>query len=158
MTILMTRRTLRRLAASVSLACLALLGCGDNQDEAGAKKLLSDAQADGYRSWERAPGWPARLKSDGPHGGSVDIYVNDVIAEALAVGEPLSAWPLGSIIAKDGWDGSALELIAMMEKRADGWFWAEFDGDGDPSSSGHPDVCIDCHRRGSDFVRAFSLP
>jgi len=132
--------------------------CGDNQDDAGARKLLSDAQSDGYRSWERAPGWPARTTSSAPHGDEVDIYVNDVVAAALTAGEPLSTWPLGSVIAKDGWDGAELTHIAMMEKRKDGWFWAEFDGDGDPSYSGHPDLCIDCHTRGSDSVRAFKLP
>jgi len=132
--------------------------CGDNQDDAGARKLLADAQSERYRSWERAPGWPARTQSSAPHGDEVDIYVNDVVAAALSAGEPLSAWPLGSMLAKDGWDGSELEHIALMEKRADGWFWAELDGDGEPAYSGHPDLCIDCHARGSDYVRAFKLP
>jgi len=62
------------------------------------------------------------------------------------------------IIAKDGFDGSDLEITAIMEKRRDGWYWAEFDDDGDPDYSGRPDVCIDCHASGSDFVRAFRLP
>jgi hypothetical protein len=144
-----------RALLSLLAGCLAL-ACGDNQDEAGARKLL--ASAEGYRNWDRAPGWPGRTESDAPHGGSVDIYINQVIADVLAVGEPLTQWPLGSVIAKDGWDGSDLELIAMMEKRSDGWFYAEFDADRDPLYSGHPDVCIDCHARGSDYVRAFRLP
>jgi len=45
-----------------------------------------------------------------------------------------------------------------MEKRRDGWFWAEFDDDGEPKFSGRPSKCTDCHASGSDFVRAFSLP
>ena len=147
--------------ASLLLACISFAlasACGDNQDEAGARDLLGDIHAQGYRGWERAPGWPARHASDGPHGGEVDIYVNEVVADALAAGEPLGTLPLGSVIAKDGWDGSELEHIAVMQKRSDGWFWAEYDGDGEPSYSGHPDVCTDCHRRGGDFVLSFRVP
>lgn len=146
-----------KVASLLAAACLSL-ACGDNQDEDGARKLLADARADDYRSWERAPGWPTRTDSRAPHGDAVDIYVNDVIAAVLAAGEPLEAWPTGSLIVKDGWDGSELELIAMLEKRSGGWFWAEFDADGDPTFSGKPDLCIDCHASGSDYVRAFPLP
>jgi hypothetical protein len=135
-----------------------LPACGDNQDEPGARDLLADIRAQGYRGWERAPGWPARARSSGPHGDDVDIYVNDVVSDVLATAEPLGSLPVGSIIAKDGWDGSDLEHIAVMQKRSDGWFWAEYDGDGDPSYSGHPDVCTDCHRRGSDDVLSFRVP
>jgi hypothetical protein len=135
-----------------------LVGCGDNQDDAGARRLLARVRADDYRSWDRAPGWPSRRETSAPHGETVDIYVNDVVSDALAVGEPLSRWPKDSIVVKDGWDGSDLEIIAIMEKRSDGWYWAEFDDDGDPDYSGHPDTCIDCHRDGSDYVRSFRLP
>lgn len=45
-----------------------------------------------------------------------------------------------------------------MEKRASGWYWAEYDSDGDPDHSGRPEICLDCHRSGSDFVRACRLP
>jgi hypothetical protein len=153
----------RVLRAHVALRFAALglpliSGCGDNQDDAGARKLLGDVQDDGYRSWERAPGWPEREKSHGPHGEEVDIYVNDVIASALAAGEPLEAWPTGSRIAKDGWNGAELGHVALMEKRDDGWFWAEFDGDGNPTYSGHPEECTGCHGRGSDYVLSFKLP
>jgi hypothetical protein len=135
-----------------------LAGCGDNQDDAGARSLLERVRADGYRAWDRAPGYEARRASHSPHAELVDIYVNDRIAEVLALGEPRDSWPEGAIIVKDGFSGSDLKLVAAMEKRRDGWYWAEYDADGDPSYSGHPDVCIDCHRSGSDYVRAFSLP
>jgi hypothetical protein len=135
-----------------------LTGCGDNQDDAGARRLLAKVREDAYRTWERAPGWPSRRSSNAPHGDAVDIYINDTIHEALLVGAALTRWPEGSIVVKDGWDGSDLELIAIMEKRSEGWYWAEFDDDGDPDYSGHPDVCIDCHRDGSDYVQSFRLP
>ena len=133
-------------------------GCGDNQDDAGARRLLARVREERYRSWDRAPGWPSRRETSAPHGNTVDIYVNEVVTDALAIGEPLRHWPKDSIVVKDGWDGSELEIIAIMEKRSDAWFWAEFDDDGDPDYSGRPDVCIDCHRDGSDFVLAFRLP
>jgi hypothetical protein len=145
---------------SISAALLlgAVSGCGDNQDDAGARQLLARVRADDYRGWERAPGWPSRRASGAPHGEAVDIYVNDVIGEVLTTAEPSARFPENSIIVKDGWDGTSLELIAVMEKRNDGWYWAEFDSDGEPFYSGRPDVCIDCHRSGSDYVRAFRLP
>jgi Cytochrome P460 len=156
----MRRRTwtlLRRLLLGALLAA-ACLSCGDNQDDAGARELLARVRADGYRDWDRAPGYEARRRTNAPHGNDVDIYVNDIVAEVLALGEHDGSWPEGSIIVKDGWDGSHLELIALMEKRPNGWFWAEYDDDGDPDYSGKPDVCLDCHNSGSDYVRAFILP
>ena len=140
------------------LSLLLLAGCGDNQDDAGARALLEKIRADRYTTWDRAPGYEKRRPSSAPHSEAVDIYVNDRVAEVLALGEPVQSWPVGSIIAKDGFDGADLELIAVVEKRADGWFWAEYDDDGDPDYSGRPEICTDCHRSGSDYVRAFRLP
>jgi hypothetical protein len=115
-------------------------------------------RAENYRSWDRAPGYETRRESRAPHSDAVDIYVNDRIAEVLALEEPRDTWPEGSLIVKDGFAGSDLEIIAVMEKRTDGWYWAEYDSDGDPGYSGHPELCTDCHRSGSDYVRAFGLP
>jgi hypothetical protein len=146
-------RLLTLLGATLSAAC------GDNQDDAGARDLLSRVRTAEYRTWDRAPGWPARRDSGAPHSDQVDIYVNDVVAETLALPDPeRRRWPEGSIIVKDGFDGSDLEIVAIMEKRSDGWYWAEYDSEGAPDYSGHPDICIDCHQSGSDLVRAFTLP
>jgi hypothetical protein len=147
-----------KLLAILSLAGSAALACGDNQDDQGARDLLARVKVDQYRTWDRAPGYATRRESNAPHSEAVDIYVNDIVAEVLALGEHDGTWPVGSIIAKDGFDGSKLEITALMEKRTDGWYWAEYDDDGDPDYSGHPDICIDCHRSGSDSVRAFRLP
>lgn len=143
----------------VFVACaLSCVGCGDDQDPEGAKRLLQEVRAAEYRSWTRAPGYEERRSSRAPHGGAVDIYVNDVMADALANETGLTEWPVGSIVVKDGFDGRDLELIALMEKRDDGWFWAEFDEDDDSLYSGRPSLCIDCHSRGADHVRAFLFP
>lgn len=146
------------LRALVAAAAVLLPACGDNQDDAGARDLLARVRAAEYRSWERAPGWPSRRDSGAPHSDQVDIYVNDVVAEALLTPSQTRRWPEGSLIVKDGFDGSDLEIVAVMEKRSDGWYWAEYDADGNPDYSGHPDICIDCHQSGSDHVRAFALP
>lgn len=132
-------------------------GCGDNQDDVGARQLLGEVQAADYRSWARAPGYAARRASNAPHSDAVDIYVNAAVEFALqSNGE--TEWPVGSVVVKDGFSGSEHEITAVMEKRQDGWYWAEYDDDGDPDYSGKPDICIDCHRSGSDYVRAFALP
>jgi Cytochrome P460 len=137
---------------------LSVAACGDNQDPAGAADLWRSIHEQSYRDWSRAPGYEAARASNAPHGDSVIIYVNDRVAKTLAASEPIAVWPEGSLIVKDGFDGSDLELVAVMEKRADGWYWAEYDASGDPSYSGNPDLCTDCHRSGDDYVRAFAFP
>ena len=151
-------RTLALRIIGTGMVCVSIAACGDNQDDAGARELLTRVRNEHYRDWDRAPGYATRRPSTGPHSNEVDIFVNAEVAQALAVGDHLAAWPVGSTIVKDGWDGSDLQIIAILDKRSDGWYWAEFSGDGDPSYSGHPDTCISCHARGSDSVRAFSLP
>lgn len=143
----------------VSVLCvLVVAGCTDDQDPEGATELYQRLQDADYRSWQRAPGYDERRGSSAPHGDAVDLYVNDVVAGALAAGAPLDSWPEGSLIVKDGWDGDDLEVIAAMEKRDGRWYWAEWDGEGASLYSGEPEVCIDCHASGDDYVRAFGLP
>jgi len=141
-----------------ALVCLVVCvaGCGDDQAPEEAAALLTRIRADDYRAWDRAPGYETRRSSSSPHSEEVDIYIDPTIAGALTA-ESLDEWPLGSLIVKDGFDGGDLELIAVMEKREDGWFWAEY-FDGESKYSGKPDVCLDCHDAGNDYVLAFDLP
>ena len=148
---------LARAGVGIGLVSLAA-ACGDNQDPAGAEALWNALQGSDYRGWERAPGYDARTPSNAPHGGEVDIYINDTLAVALAANEPLDAWPNGSLIVKDGFDDGDLDLVAVMEKRLTGWYWAEYGDDGEALYSGTPDLCVDCHRSGAAFVRAFGFP
>jgi len=145
-------------AALAFASTITLVACGDDQDPQGARVLWDEIHAQQYRTWQRAPGYESRRGSNAPHGDQVDIYVNDVLAEVLDAGESLTAWPEGALIVKDGFDGGDLDLVAVMQKRADGWYWAEYDADGDSVYSGKPDTCIDCHRSGADHVRAFAFP
>ncbi len=153
------RRSPASALASLVLPLCLLAACGDDQDPSGARELYQRIQDENYRAWRRAPGYETRRKAQAPHADEVDIYVNDVVAAALDAGEPLEAWPEGSLVVKDGFDGDDHELVAVMEKRKDGWFWAEYFGGDDAKYSGRPDLCVDCHDRGgNDFVRAFTLP
>jgi hypothetical protein len=144
-------------ALLLSLA-LALPACGDDQDPDAARELWDRIHAEGYQSWARAPGYETRRASDAPHGDEVDIYINPVIADVLAAGQPITSWPLSSLIVKDGFSGGDPDLVAAMEKRDGGWFWAEWDADGESVYSGNPDTCTDCHGSGADMVRAFGFP
>lgn len=135
------------------------VACRENDDPQGAEDLLQRLQEEGYRSWVRAPGYEGRTPSTAPHSDQVEIFVNDVVAGALAAEPGATEWPVGSVIVKDGYTESGeLDLTAVMEKREDGWYWAEYDGEGTALYSGAPAICTDCHASGSDFVRAFSLP
>lgn len=148
---------MRLLPAAVLIVALA--GCRENDDPAGAEDLLERVQTDDYRSWARAPGYETRVSSDAPHSDAVEIFVNDVVAGALAADPGRATWPVGSIVVKDGYtEAGDLDLVAIMEKRDDGWYWAEYAEDGTALYSGAPAICTDCHSPGSDFVRAFSLP
>lgn len=140
------------------LAALALVACRTNDDPEGAEALLAQVQDEDYRSWRRAPGYEERRPSTAPHSDNVEIFVNDVVAEALD-GAARSEWPDGSIIVKDGYaDDGTHELTAIMEKREGVWFWAEYDANDEPLYSGAPSICTNCHESGSDDVRAFTLP
>lgn len=143
--------------ARIALAVVALAACR-NQDESGADALWDEVHADDYHAWARAPGFETRRPSTASHGDHVDIFINDVLAAALASGEPLTEWPEGSILVKDGFTGERPRLVAIMEKRADGWFWAEYEPDGQVDFSGEPGVCTRCHDAGADYVRAFGFP
>jgi len=149
---------MHRLLVTVALFVLAApsVACGDDQDPTGARELLDRVRADDYQSWSRAPGYETRRSSRAPHSDAVEIFINEPLVTALETTPTVAVWPVGSIIVKEGWDGNDRELIALMEKREDGWFWAEFFGS-DSKYSGQPDLCIDCHRSGDDFVRAFDF-
>lgn len=142
----------------VSLLFVAIGACRQNDSPDEAVELLERVRAEDYTAWQRAPGFGERTLSNAPHSDQVEIFVNDVVADALAADEALSEWPKGSIIVKDGYtDDGELALIALMEKRDDGWFWAEYDADDAPLYSGVPDICVDCHASGADGVRAFGF-
>jgi hypothetical protein len=154
----MKRRTLWLSGILVLASIFSLAGCGDDQDPSGADDLWDRIHAQNYRSWMRAPGFETRKASAAPHGEEVDIYVNPVIQTALSGSGPVTSWPDGSIIVKDGFSGGEPDIVAAMEKAGSKWFWAEWDADGESVYSGNPDICTDCHQSGADMVQAFGFP
>jgi hypothetical protein len=144
------------------LAAGATGACKQNDDRDGATQLYAKVnEGAGYRAWRRAPGFPQRKASFTAHANAVEIFVSPEVAAALDGPAPVTSWPIGSIVVKEGFRGDERALVAIMEKRADGWFWVETDGDGEPLFSGKPAVCIECHdnRAGSgDWIYSFDLP
>ena len=142
------------------LALVLLCGCGDNQEPEEANAMWERIHQENYRGFARAPGYETRQPSNTAHSDQVDIYVNDVLAQALTQ-SGIGSWPVGSLIVKDGFtsDGD-LELVAVMDKRSEGWFWVEYNDveAGKANYSGMPDICTGCHESGADFVRAFTFP
>jgi hypothetical protein len=158
-----------RYIVSILCAALALFStsCGQDDDPDGARVLWDKINAaPGFRTWSRAPGYPSRRPSFTAHANAVEIFVSKEIEATLTTPTPMATreWPVGSIIVKEGFSGvtgDSRRLVAVMEKRADGWFWAEYNDDGKAHYSGHPSVCLDCHdnrRAYSDWVYAFELP
>lgn len=153
-----TASTLLLLVAAAAL-CGSGAACRSNDDPDDAAAVLAKAKADGYTSWMRAPGYEMRRPSDAPHSDNVEIFVNPIVADVLTNKTPITAWPDGSIIVKDGYDDEGVhEITAILEKRGTEWFWAEYDEADEPVYSGSPGLCRACHETGADFVRAFGFP
>jgi len=111
-----------------------------------------------YESWNQLEGWEGIVPSESTHGASVQIWLNDLAAEALANGETV---PDGGILVKEGFndaEGTDPKAITVMKKIADynadagDWFWGAYDVDGTVSVSGKADFCISCHASGDDYL------
>jgi hypothetical protein len=89
------------------------------------------------------------LPIDGPHAGKTKlVYGNDLAAKAWKGTEPL---PLGSLVVKTSGPASKPGLVALMEKRSTGWYYAEYlpNGKGGYTLAfggpGKQALCADCH-------------
>ena len=139
-------------APLLALVC----ACSDDIDDPeAAEAFLTRLRSENYQGWQRAKGWEARKPSISAHGDDADIFVNKTLADTPGGS---ASWPTGSIIVKDSYRGGSLRLIGAMEKRADGWYFVEWSGDGSVKYAGRPSICTNCHQNGQDEVLAFGLP
>lgn len=152
--------------AAVVLA-LVLIGCRQNDDPEGAKALYAKVnEGAGFRSgtWRRAPDFAERKPSFTAHSREVEIWINEPIVKTLEGPNTASEWPVGSIVVKEGFNGDERKIVAIMEKRATGWYWTETDGEGEPlwsATDGKPEICVGCHdnrARYSDWIYSFEFP
>lgn len=144
-----------------------LIGCRQNDDPEGAKALYAKVnQGAGFRAapWRRAPDFPRRTPSFTAHSREVEIWINEPMAKAIDGPEPVGQWPVGSIVVKEGFSSDERQIVAIMEKRQDGWHWVETDGEGEPlwsATNGKPDICVECHdnrAQYSDWVYSIEFP
>lgn len=159
--------TLRAMFRGTALILLAFsAGCDSAaSEELPDNDLLLEVQKAKYREWDRGPGKDERTPSLAPHAGAVEVFINDVVAEALANadGLGLKAWPEGSTVVLEGYvdvETTELAQLAIMQKHHGVWRWEQYQGDEleRPRFKGRPDVCLGCHDTGQDFTRSFSLP
>jgi hypothetical protein len=152
-----------------AVAVITSAGCGQDDDPEGARVLWDKVNAGaGFASWQRAPGYGVRRASFTAHASAVEIFVSPEVTATLtppaARTAPVTAWPVGAIIVKEGFSSvthGSRKSVAVMERRQDGWFWAEYDDGGTSIYSGRPTVCVDCHSHRqsySDWVYSFELP
>jgi hypothetical protein len=143
---------------------IAASGCGDNQDPEGAKQLFQKIKALDYRkNFAKAPGYATKQPSNTKHAKFSDIFINKVMDDVIKSKKPTKEWPLDSLVVKEGYasDGTTLGLIAVMEKRGDGWYWAEYldpdTAEGGAKYSGKPKICLDCHQASADLGDDFTF-
>jgi hypothetical protein len=139
-------------------------GCEDNNRAATSAKELWSRVQPVYTSWSSPSAFKELRPSETLHKRKVRVFFNDLMQphhvdretcqqradEGVSGGviiaqAGLTEWPLGSVIVKEGHD-DGLEIIAMMEKRDHGWFYAEYDASGEVLFSGKsPQLCVSCH-------------
>lgn len=147
----------RRLFLAWALMISGLTGCFDRSAEAEADaeaRALRQSLVDEYAEWPRMPGFEYTRASMGPHGLEVDIFINGILDEA-ARGDAAPPWPVGSQAVKMSYVDDTPWVLSMMEKRADGWFFAQFTADGrliEAGSTASDAMCLECHTTERDSL------
>ena len=159
-----------------AILALALVGCSQaapsspstyapsastQQGAPSAKSVWDSTLVSGaYKSWSTAPGFETTQPAKGPHGKSVQVFVDPTIMDTLN-GSAAAAWPVGGMIVKDAYDANnAPVAIEFMQKTDQGWYFASYGMDGTVSKEGvKVEPCEGCHaKNSSDGVKSFKLP
>ncbi len=163
---------MRRFVLGLWMCCgfvgaLSLVGCEDNNQDEAAAKALWDRVQPVYAAWGSPSAFKELRPSETLHKSKVRVFFNDIMAPqhvdfetcvqradevrpGLALIGPggFTEWPAGSVIVKEGHDDDGLSIVAVMEKQADGWFFAEYDAEGAVLFSGrNPPICVSCHTK-----------
>ena len=139
----------------------------DKVDTDADNALYSEITAGAYTYYQS--GTLLSGVSPSPH-GSFKLRFNAIALAALDTTGELpsgSSFPTGSIIVKEIFGGSTINLYAVMKKdplngnAGSGWVWAEFNTDGSSvfSTGKKGDGCISCHNGSPnrDLTRTFDL-
>jgi hypothetical protein len=137
------------------------LGCGDRLPA----HLEDYASADNCFQMNPQPIAPT---ADDPHEGEKNVYVCNVLPEALIdpAGAPIFPYPEGTLIIKESRKEhqSYPWLIATAEKLDGVWKWTEytrnFANEEFVKISVSESVCTDCHNKakGTDFIYTIYTP
>lgn len=115
-------------------------------------------QTGAYKAW---PHESAPHPSAGPHGGSVQTYINEALDASLAAGS--AEHPKGAAAVKELFTSGTVSGWAVLVKTQDaseqgnGFYWYEvFDTapGASPIDGQGLGTCTGCHSSGSDYVRA----
>ena len=130
-------------------------------------QLFNELSVSGYTYYQN--GSTLSAAGNSPH-GSFKLRFNNIAQTVLdSLGElPTgSSFPDGSIIVKEIYKNTNLDLYAIMKKDPSNgnanndWVWAEYDPDGSTviSLSTQGSSCVGCHSQtpNRDFTRTFDL-
>lgn len=153
--------------ALLSLFISFMQSCKKDENE-GDKTLFAEATATGYTFYQNKDSILSAA-GNSPH-GKFKLRFNATAQAALdSTGElPTgSLFPAGSIIVKEVYSNTFINLFAVMKKESsngnagNGWLWAEYktDGSAQYSISEKGGSCISCHSNNPhrDFTRTFDL-
>jgi len=124
---------------------LVFLGCTMSAEDKGHADTLSTAAAD-YKDWDAFPDFDGWQDGFTVHGRVVRYYMNDI------ANDNITTLPHGSVIIKEGYTRSHdLKGITFMQ-RIEGydpengdWYWGMMNEQGEVTSGGRMQSCIDCH-------------
>ena len=165
------KSTLLKIAMIVAVVAV-IHSCKDDDDDtppapSADESLYDEITASGYSFYQG--GVILAAASASPHGPFKLRFNATALAVLDSTGELPSgnAFPSGSILVKEVYDGLDLDLYAVMKKdptnsnSGAGWVWAEYDSDGTviTSISSSGTACVSCHddTPNRDLVRTFDL-
>lgn len=125
---------------------------GADPDEARAAELWDTLE--GADTWSQVDAWLGVQPSDTLHDAYTQVWWNDTAFDHVSAGGG-GDMPAGSIVYKKSYsdaDGATETGSTVMEKTAEGWFWASYEPDGTVRLAGEPSLCIDCHAAGQDSI------